>query len=120
MFKGKEILFCGLFFLFSYQHLPYDENFKLVVNLKQEINDEICFDEDLVEYDFRPLNKLASYNKFVGENYKGIPVCDSLYFYNYVVDYPQFSFDLYNILLKEMNIDYTLHKYHYTYVHLSF
>lgn len=95
MFKGKEILFCGLFFLFSYQHLPYDENFKLVVNLKQEINDEICFDEDLVEYDFRPLNKLASYNKFVGENYKGIPVCDSLYFYNYVVDYPQFSFDLY-------------------------
>ena len=65
------------------------------VDLKKEVNVNIDFDEDLVDFEFYSLANLKKYEKAILLNYKGIPKSDSLKIYIYNLDNTQFYFDIY-------------------------
>jgi thiol-disulfide isomerase/thioredoxin len=95
---NKTLLFL---LLVLYSNLFAQVQHQVIVNLKQEINKNINFSDDLVEFEFIPIKKFDKLNTTVLGKYKGIPVADSLSVYAVTMNSLQFYFDLY----KSKNIE---------------
>jgi len=91
----KMLLVSFMIFFSCSNYALFAQKTNLVIDLKQEFNNDIEFDDDLVDLEFAPIMHIPGYNQAILKHYSGIPKCDSLKVFVSNIDNIQFYFDLY-------------------------
>jgi thiol-disulfide isomerase/thioredoxin len=94
MLKTSPLLKILALSLFSQIILAQNKR-NIEINLKQEINNNIAYDDDLVEFQFKSIKNMPLYSKTIIDTYKGFPKFDSLSIYINAIDLDQYYFDMY-------------------------